>query len=320
MGGRVGRSAARARAGSWRAPVVCAIAAASMLVSGGTGTTQAAASTRRVTAVGAENEYANVISQIGGPHVTVRAIMTNPNTDPHTFEASTRVAQEVAAAQLVVQNGVGYDTFMHTIEAASPSKSRKVVDVQTVRHLPDTTKNPHLWYDPKTMPKVAKAIAKDLDELDPAHASYFEAHLRAFDRSLGPWRAAIRTLRAKYEGTPVATTEPVADDVLEAAGIDDKTPWAFQADIMNGIDPSPQVISYEEKLVRTRLVRALVYNKQVTDSMTTSLLAIAKKAHVPIVGVYETMPEPGYDYQRWMVAEVDALEHAFAHHESAPKL
>src|SRR5579875_3404559 len=120
------------------------------------------ASSTKIDAVGAENEYADVLSQIGGKYVSVSAIMSNPNTDPHTFEASPQVAAEVSGAQLVVQNGVGYDDFMTKIEQDNSGANRKVIDVQTLLGLPDSTPNPHLWYKPTTMPAVAAAIASDL--------------------------------------------------------------------------------------------------------------------------------------------------------------
>src|ERR1700722_13078202 len=123
----------------------------------------------KIVAVGAENEYANVISQIGGKYVTTTAILSNPNTDPHTFESSPQVAKTVSAATLIVQNGVGYDDFMNKIESASPNSGRKVIDVQHLLGLPDSTPNPHLWYKPTTMPAVAQAIGKDLSALDPSH-------------------------------------------------------------------------------------------------------------------------------------------------------
>src|ERR1700723_2688165 len=107
-----------------------------------------------IAAVGAESQYANVLSQIGGRYVHVSSILNNPNTDPHTFESSPRVAQEVSSAKLIVQNGVGYDGFMSKIESATPNSARKVVVVQDVLGLPANTPNPHLWYDPKTMPAV----------------------------------------------------------------------------------------------------------------------------------------------------------------------
>src|SRR5579863_9975271 len=104
----------------------------------------------KIVAVGAENEYANVIQQIGGRYVSVSAIMSNPNTDPHTFEASPSVAQLVSSARLIIQNGVGYDSFMNKIESASPKQGRKVIDVQNLLGLPTDTPNPHLWYEPET--------------------------------------------------------------------------------------------------------------------------------------------------------------------------
>jgi len=218
-----------------------------------------------INAVGAENEYANVLSQIGGKYVKVSSILNNPNTDPHTFEASTSVAQEVSQAELIVQNGVGYDTFMNDIESASPNSSRKVIVAQHVLGLPDSTPNPHLWYSPKTMPAVAKVMAADLSELDPSHKAYFDARLQAFDASLKPWLNAIAAFKAQYPGTAVATTEPVADYLLTAMGMKNLTPFVFQADIMNGVDPAPQDITLENGFFTKHAVKLFCYNQQVVD-------------------------------------------------------
>ena len=264
----------------------------------------------KIVAVGAENEYADVLAQVGGKYVQVSAIMSNPNTDPHTFEASASVARLVNAAQLVVQNGVGYDTFMNTIENAAPSSSRKVVVVQNLLGLPDSTPNPHLWYKPGTMPAVANAVAADLAALQPAHAAYFKANAGAFISSLAAWNDAIAAFKAKYPGTPVATTEPVADYMLQAIGADNLTPFAFQADIMNGTDPSAQNVAVERSLFTQHKVKVFVYNQQVTDSLTESFITLAKANGIPVVGVYETMPVPGYHYQSWMLAEVQDLQKA----------
>ena len=264
----------------------------------------------KIVAVGAENEYADVIQQVGGQYVQVSAIMSNPNTDPHTFEASASVARVVSAAQLVVQNGVGYDTFMNTIENAAPNSSRKVIAVQDLLGLPADTPNPHLWYKPGTMPAVANAVAADLAALQPAHASYFKANAAAFISSLTAWNNAIAAFKAKYPDTPVATTEPVADYLLQAAGADNLTPWAFQADIMNGTDPSAQDVAVERSLFTQHKVKVFLYNQQVTDSLTESFITLAQSNGIPVVGVYETMPVPGYDYQSWMLAEVQDLQKA----------
>jgi len=274
----------------------------------------------RIVAVGAENQYANVISQIGGQYVAVTAVERNPNTDPHTFEASPSVAQVVSAARLVVQNGVGYDAFMNKIEAASPSSERRVIDVQKLLGLPGSTPNPHLWYKPTTMPAVAGALVSDLSALAPAHAAYFAANEQRFDASLTPWYQALKQFATRYPHTPVASTEPVSDYMLQAAGTTNLTPFGFQADIMNGVDPAPQDVTHQTDLFSQHLVKAFVYNQQVTDSLTDTFLSAAKRAGIPVVGVYETMPTPGYDYQTWMLAEVNALQRAVADRVSTQKL
>jgi zinc/manganese transport system substrate-binding protein len=218
----------------------------------------------------------------------------------------------VGDAQLVVQNGVGYDAFMDTIESAAPSGARAVIDVQRLLKLPDSTPNPHLWYDPATMPRVADAIAAALSAIQPSHAGYFRANAAAFTASLKPVTAAIASFKAAYPGATVATTEPVADYLLTALGADNLTPWTFQDDIMNGVDPSPQNVAVERALFTEHKVKVLLYNQQVTDTLTQSFITLAEQSHIPVVGVYETMPEPGYDFQTWMLTEVQDLRKAVA--------
>jgi zinc/manganese transport system substrate-binding protein len=312
---------------SGRGRLVVLVAAMSGLVltaaacsSSGSGTTDTASSTTVINAIGAENEYANVLGQIGGKYVHVSSILNNPNTDPHTFEASPQVASEISAAQLIVQNGVGYDTFMNKIESASPNSKRKVIIVQDLLGLPTNTPNPHLWYNPITMPAAARAMAADLSALQPAHKAYFTANLSKFNASLTPWLNAIAAFKAKYAGTTAATTEPVADYMLTAMGIKNLTPFAFQADIMNGVDPTPEDIALENGFFTKHQVKVFCYNQQVVDALTTSIRETALKAGVPVVGVYETMPTPGYDYQSWMLAEVNAIEKAITSKISTQKL
>jgi zinc/manganese transport system substrate-binding protein len=273
-----------------------------------------------ISAIGAENQYANVLSQIGGKYVSVSSVLNNPNQDPHSFEASTSVAESVSRAELIVQNGVGYDGFMNTIESASSNSSRKIITVQDVLHLPSSTPNPHLWYDPTTMPAVAKVIAKDLGELQPKHQKFFQTQLASFDLSMRPLLRAIAAFKVKYGSTAVATTEPVADYLLEAMGLDNRTPFSFQADIMKGIDPAPEVITLEDNLLTNHQVKVFCYNQQVVDSLTSSIRDAAVAAKIPVVAVYETMPTPGYDYQSWMLATVNAVSAAIEHGKSTESL
>ncbi len=273
-----------------------------------------------IQAIGVENEYADVIAQIGGPDVHVTAIMSDPNTDPHSFEVSPKIAASIAGADLIVENGLGYDPWADKMIAAAPKAGRQVINVQHLLGLSDDTPNPHLWYDPATMPAVAKAIAAKLSTLDPAHASAYAAREKAFEASLKPWFAAIAAFKATYAGTPVAVTEPVGDYMLQAAGTRILTPWNLQAAVMNGTDPAPQDVTKQNALFSPNGVKVFLYNQQVTDSLTQTFLDRAHKAGIPVVGVYETMPTPGYTYQSWMLAEVKALTAAVAHKTSSQSL
>ncbi len=304
-------------------PVVLALLLAALLLSGCGGSLAAstgASANGKIAAVAAENQYANVLEQIGGKYVKVTAIESNPNTDPHTYEASPSTAQAVASANLLIENGVGYDTFMEKIESASPDPARKVINVQKLLGLPESTPNPHLWYKPTTMPAVAKAIVGDLAALQPAHAAYFQANANNFEASLQPWRTALAQFARRYPNTTVATTEPVADYMLEAAGIKNLTPFSMQADIMNGTDPAPQAVTLQNSLFAGHKVKVFVHNQQVSSPTTEAFVAEAKRHGIPVVGVYETMPTPGYDYQSWMLAEVKALEKAVSEHVSTEHL
>ena len=158
------------------------------------------------------------------------------------------------------------------------------------------------------MPAVARAITADLIALAPSHASAFRANLKRFLASLEPWTEAIAAFKAAHHDVTAATTEPVADYLLGAMGISIETPWRFQADIMNGVDPAPQDVATEQHLFVEKEVDVFCYNQQVVDQLTTSMRQTRPANRVPVVGVYETMPTPGYNYQSWMMAETKAIE------------
>ena len=319
----------RTRSGLLAATVPLAAALlASACSSSSSSSTQAAAGSSsssaapaaKIVAIGAENEYADVISQVGGKYVQASAILSNPNTDPHTFEASPAVARTMSTARLIVQNGVGYDDWATTMENADPSDGRQVINVQKLLGLPDSTPNPHLWYKPSTMPAVANAVAADLGKIDSAHASYYKANAAKFIASLSAWNQALAAFKSAHPNTPVATTEPVADYMLEAAGTKNLTPWSFQADIMNDTDPAPQDVAIQKSLFTEHKVKVFLYNQQVTDALTESYIKLANENGIPVVGVYETMPTPGYTYQSWMEAEVNAMNKAVTSRVSTEKL
>lgn len=261
-------------------------------------------------AIGVEAQYADVLAQVAGPYVRVSAIETNPNTDPHEFEASPAIARRIASASLVIENGLGYDPWVQRILAASPGE-RTVIDVQRLLKLPATA-NPHVWYALDTMPAVAAAAAAALAARQPAEAAYFRARAGAFAASLTPLRQAIEAFRRRHGNMAVAVTEPVANDLLTAAGCTILTPYALQLAVMNGTDPAPQDVAAQESLLTGHRVAVLVYNRQVTDPLTASFVDLARREHVPVVGVYETLPQ-GEHYQQWMQATLAQLGRAVSH-------
>lgn len=255
-------------------------------------------------AVGLESQYANVMTQIGGPYVQVSAIESDPNSDPHEFEISPDVAKMLDGAAVVVANGLGYDSWADKLLAGTGAK---VISAQAVLGLPDSTPNPHLWYSPATMPAVARAVAAAFAARDPAHAAVYQANETAFEASLQPWVQALAQLKTEYAGTKVAVTEPVADYMLQAAGLSIATPFSLEQAVMNGTDPAPQDVSAQQALLTSGAVTVFVYNQQVTDTMTQSLLAIAQNSNIRVLGVYELMPAGAKSYQDWMMGETGML-------------
>ncbi len=257
--------------------------------------------------VAAENFYGDVARQIGGPNVHVTSILSNPDEDPHLFEASPSVARAISAARIVVYSGIDYDPWMEKLLSAARSGERQAIVVAELVGR-KTGDNPHIWYDPATMLAYAKALGAALDADDPAHASVYDQRLVRFTASIAPIQAKIATLHQRLAGTPVTATEPVFGYMFEALGMQVRN-LAFQMAVMNGTEPSASDVAAFETDLRTRAVKLLVYNAQASDPIAQRMERLAKASHVPIVSVAETEP-PGKTYQSWMLGELDDVDKA----------
>lgn len=257
--------------------------------------------------VAAENIYGDVAAQIGGPDVTVTSILNRPGQDPHLFEASASAARALADADITIEEGGGYDPWMDSLLDASPRPGRRSLVVTALMHKGG---NPHLWYDPATMPVVASAIAQAMAQADPAHAAGFAARLAQFEQSLAPLHAKIAALRTRFAGIPIAATEPVFTPMAEALGLVMRE-VPFQLAVMNGTEPSASDVARFEDDLRTRRVRALIVNTQVSDAATQRLAALARQSGIPVVGVTETLPA-AQNFQTWMLDELDKLDLALS--------
>ena len=259
--------------------------------------------------VAAENMYGNLAAQIAGPDAAVTSILSNPDQDPHLFEASPSVARALSSAALVIYNGADYDPWMDKLVAAAPAPGRTTIVAAALMHKKPGD-NPHLWYDPATMRAVAAAVAVALAKQDPAHAADYTQRQHAFDAGLDQLDAKIAALRARYAGAPVTATEPVFGLMAAALGLSMRNE-RFQLAIMNDTEPRvSDTAAFEDDLVKHR-VRALLYNSQATGPAAQRLLGIARHSGIPVVPVTETEPA-NTPYQAWMDAELDALGHALA--------
>jgi zinc/manganese transport system substrate-binding protein len=278
---------------------------------GATATPSQPGSGTAIPVLGAENFYADLLSQIGGSRVTASSILNDPSADPHAYEASPIAAKLVADAKLVIVNGIGYDDFMQKLLGASTKPERIVVNVQDILGVKGDV-NVHVWYDPATMPKVAEAATAALTKLDPQEAAYFADQKAKYLSSLKPWNDKIAALKAKYAGTPIAFTENVGGYLTDAIGLEVLTPSSFMEAIESGTDPAPADVAAERDLITGRKVKALLYNSQVTSPLTEQIRALAVQNNIPVVAFAETIPPSFKTFQEWQLAQLGDLERALA--------
>jgi zinc/manganese transport system substrate-binding protein len=261
--------------------------------------------------VASTNVYGDIAAQIGGAHVDVTSILTDPNADPHLFEPGTRNGLAVSKARLLIENGVGYDDFMGRLANAASSSDRIVVSVGDALGVHGRDANPHLWYDVLRLPQIAAAIAAGLRRADPPHADAYRTGLRRFTKSLRPLDREVRTIRERFAGRAVAYTEPVPGYLLDAAVLPNLAPTGFTRAIENGTEPSPQAVAAMDDLVRKHRIAVLLYNSQAVSPITARIRSEATAAGIPVVGVTETLPS-GLRFQQWQLRECRALERALS--------
>ncbi|MGX5850225.1 metal ABC transporter solute-binding protein, Zn/Mn family [Mesorhizobium sp. PL10] len=263
----------------------------------------------KLTIVAAENFYGDLARQIGGSNVTVTSILANPDDDPHLFETSPSTARTIADAKIVIYNGADYDPWMDKLLSASTSKDRTTIVAADLIGK-KSGDNPHLWYDPATLPAIAKALSADLAKRDPANSVHYEANLKAFQTSLEAINTEVADVKKAYAGTGVTATEPVFGYMAEALGLK-MLNYDFQVALMNDAEPSATQVAAFENSLKDGSAKILFYNSQVTDEATTRLLDIAKQNKVTVIGVTETEPA-GQTIQSWFGGQIDAVQKALA--------
>ena len=262
-----------------------------------------------VNVVAAENFYGDVASQIGGANVAVTSILSNPDDDPHLFEASPATARALAAAKIVIVNGADYDPWMEKLLAAHKSPGRREILAANLAHK-KAGDNPHLWYNPATVRAVANALMVDLGVVDPAHRADYQKAGTEFLATLDPLDAKIADMRKKYAGAPVTASEPVFGYMADLLGLKMHNE-KFALAVMNNTEPSASDVAAFENDLKGHKVKVMLYNAQASEPAVARLVQIAKDEKIPVVGVSETEPADT-NYVQWMTKQLDALDKALS--------
>jgi len=253
------------------------------------------------------NAWGSILIQLGGDHVKATSIITNPDTDPHAYEPTPADGRVIAGSKLFVQNGIGYDTWAAKALSASPDPNRAVITVGELVGIPDGG-NPHRWYSPTDVNKVADAITADLKKLDPADAAYFDTQRKNFDTvALAKYHAIIADIKAKYAGTPVGASESIFAPLSEALGLNLLTPASFLKAISEGTDPSAQDKTTIDDQISGKKIKVYVFNSQNATPDVAAQVTAAKAKGIPVAAVTETLSPATASFQDWQVAQLQQL-------------
>jgi zinc/manganese transport system substrate-binding protein len=261
--------------------------------------------------IAGENFWGSVAAQLGGSHVSVTSIVTNPNTDPHEYESSATDARAFATADYVILNGAGYDDWGQKLLSANPSSSRKVFTVADLLHK-NAGDNPHFWYNPDWVEKVADRITADYQTLDSVDSAYFSQQREAFRIALKPYHDAVAQIRSSFAGVAVGSTESIFVYMAQALGVNLISPPEFMQAVSEGTDPPAQTVAEFQNQLSHHAIKVLVYNSQTSTPITENLKQLAANNSIPVVGISETVQPTTATFQDWQTKQLNALQAALS--------
>ncbi len=293
-------------------PAAALAAVVGLALTGCASTSPASSSGGKVTVVASTDVYGDIASQIGGDAVSVTSILTDPNQDPHTFEADAQTQLAVSKAQVIIENGGGYDDFVDSMRSSTNSTAA-LVDAVTIsgKKAVNGDLNEHVFYDYPTMVKVADAMARDFAKAEPSKKATFSANAASFAKKMSGLEAQTEAIKKQDAGTKVSYTEPVPGYLFDAMGLVNVTPEAFSHAVEEGNDVPPAALNDELKLIRGKTVKMLAFNEQAASPEASEARSAAQSAGVPVVGVTETLPA-GTTYESWQQKNIDTMKAALA--------
>jgi zinc/manganese transport system substrate-binding protein len=270
----------------------------------------AAGDSGTVRIVAAENFWGSIASQLGGTRATVQSIITNPAEDPHSYEPTAADARSLATAQLAIVNGIGYDPWAPKLIAANPTPGRILLTVGDLLGL-RRGDNPHRWYSPADVESVANAITADLKKLDPNDGAYYDRRRAAFESSgLAAYHRVIDEIRRRYAGVAVGASESIFALQAPALGLKLITPYSFMKAISEGTEVSAQDTLTTQRQLEDRRVKVWIYNSQNATPAIQHLNALARRQHIPIATITETLSPATASFEQWQVAQLQRIEQA----------
>ena len=284
-------------------------AAVTSLAAGCGSTGSTAPSSHTLEVVAGQNFWGSIAAQLGGTQVSVTSVVTNPNADPHDYESSTKAARAFATADYVILNGAGYDDWASKLLSANPNQSRKVFTVADLLKK-KAGDNPHFWYNPDWVEKVADKITADYQAIDSADSGYLGQQRAAFRTALQPYHDRIAKIRSAFPGVPVGATESIFEYLATALGLNLVSPPEFMKAVAEGNDPPAQTVAEFHNLVAGKQIKVLVYNVQTSTNITEDLKRLATNNGIPVVGVSETPQPVDATFQEWQDAQLLALQNA----------
>jgi zinc/manganese transport system substrate-binding protein len=259
--------------------------------------------------VAAESFWGSIARQLGGSHVRVTSIITDPNMDPHEYASNSQDARAFAQANYVILNGAGYDGWAQKLLDANPVTGRKVLNVADLLGKKQGD-NPHFWYSPDYLVQVMNRITNDYQVLDPADAQYFTDQRVAFDGLLAPYRQLIGDIRQAYSGTKIGATESLFVYMAQALGLDLISPPEFLTAVAEGNEPPAQAMALFQQQIAQKQIAVLIYNNQTATVVTTNIKQLAADKGIQTVGVTETLVPASSTFQDWQTAQLRALQNA----------
>lgn len=252
------------------------------------------------------NFYGEVASSVAGKYGQVTAVINNASVDPHDYQPSTQQAREMSTANVVIQNGLGYDHWLTKLARSQTGKRPVTIDVGRQVAGKHSGDNEHVWYEPTTMGKLATVLAARYSRLDPAHAGYYHRRARAYQKSLAPLNREITKIKHGMTNKKrVAVSEPVFDYALDHLGYQIMDTH-FSKAIEDGNDPSPQDVASLQAVIRHHQIAFFVENTQSDDQVINNLVKLARQNNVPVLRVTEAKPA-GLSYRQWMMKQYREL-------------